>query len=94
MLAGQEGQSRDGILVDPDQAGGLADAAPLGRVLQDCRLDTAGENRKSLIVVGNRGLGAAEGEMLGSVPAAVVRGAHCDVLIVQGIQGPGRMSSG
>jgi len=47
-------------------------------------LDTAGDNPRNLIVVGNRGLGAAEGEMLGSVPAAVVREAVCDVLIVQG----------
>ena len=49
-------------------------------------LDTAGSNPANLIVVGNRGLGAAEGEMLGSVPAAVVRDAVCDVLIVQGTQ--------
>ena len=47
-------------------------------------LDTAGDNPANLIVVGNRGLGAAEGEMLGSVPAAVVKDAVCDVLIVQG----------
>ena len=47
-------------------------------------LDTAGDNPANLIVVGNRGLGAAEGEMLGSVPAAVVKDAICDVLIVQG----------
>jgi maltose/moltooligosaccharide transporter len=47
-------------------------------------LDTAGDNPANLIVVGNRGLGAAEGEMLGSVAAAVVRSANCDVLIVQG----------
>ncbi|HZG98474.1 MAG TPA: MFS transporter, partial [Nocardioidaceae bacterium] len=37
----------------------------------------------SLVVVGNRGLGAQEGEVLGSVPAEVVRNAHCDVLVVQ-----------
>jgi len=37
----------------------------------------------SLVVVGNRGLGAEEGEVLGSVPAEVVRNAHCDVLVVQ-----------
>ena len=47
-------------------------------------LDTAGNNPANLIVVGNRGLGAAEGEMLGSVPAAIVKDAVCDVLIVQG----------
>ena len=32
---GQQGQSGDRVLVDPDQAGGLADTAPLGQVLQD-----------------------------------------------------------
>jgi maltose/moltooligosaccharide transporter len=46
-------------------------------------LDTVGSNPASLIVVGNRGLGASEGEMLGSVPAQVVRNAVCDVIIVQ-----------
>jgi hypothetical protein len=35
MLAGQEGQPRHGVLVDPDQSGGLADAAALGEVLKD-----------------------------------------------------------
>jgi maltose/moltooligosaccharide transporter len=34
-------------------------------------------------VVGNRGLGAEEGEILGSVPAKIARSATCDVLIVQ-----------
>ena len=47
-------------------------------------LDAAGDNPANLIVVGNRGLGAAEGEMLGSVAAEVVKSANCDVLIVQG----------
>ena len=46
-------------------------------------LDTAGENSKNLIVVGNRGLGAAEGQLLGSVPGEVVAHAVCNVLIVQ-----------
>jgi maltose/moltooligosaccharide transporter len=46
-------------------------------------LDTVGSNPASLIVVGNRGLGAGEGELLGSVPAQVVRNAVCDVIIVQ-----------
>ena len=35
VLTGQQGQPRDRVLVDPDQAGRLADAAPLGQVLQD-----------------------------------------------------------
>ena len=55
-------------------------------------LDVAGNNPANLIVVGNRGLGAKEGDMLGSVPAAVVKGAVCDVLIVQGTQAVPRSS--
>jgi maltose/moltooligosaccharide transporter len=46
-------------------------------------LDAVGSNPANLIVVGNRGLGASEGQLLGSVPAAVVRNAVCDVLVVQ-----------
>jgi maltose/moltooligosaccharide transporter len=46
-------------------------------------LDTVGSNPANLIVVGNRGLGATEGQLLGSVPAGVVRNAVCDVLVVQ-----------
>jgi maltose/moltooligosaccharide transporter len=46
-------------------------------------LDTVGVNPANLIVVGNRGLGASEGQQLGSVPAGVVRNAVCDVLVVQ-----------
>ncbi len=46
-------------------------------------LDVVGANPANLIVVGNRGLGAATGATLGSVPGAVVRNAVCDVLVVQ-----------
>jgi maltose/moltooligosaccharide transporter len=46
-------------------------------------LDTVGSNPANLIVVGNRGLGASEGQRLGSVPSFVVRSAMCDVLVVQ-----------
>jgi len=46
-------------------------------------LDTVGANPASLIVVGNRGLGANKGQLLGSVPAAVVMNAVCDVIVVQ-----------
>jgi maltose/moltooligosaccharide transporter len=49
----------------------------------DALLRVAGNNPASLIVVGNRGLGAEEGEVLGSVPAEIVRKAVCDVLVVQ-----------
>jgi len=54
-------------------------AAPPARAL----LDAAGDNPKNLIVVGNRGLGAEEGQMLGSVPGEVVAHAMCNVLVVQ-----------
>jgi maltose/moltooligosaccharide transporter len=46
-------------------------------------LDTVGSNPASVIVVGNRGLGASEGQLLGSVPRDVVKNAVCDVIIVQ-----------
>jgi maltose/moltooligosaccharide transporter len=46
-------------------------------------LDTVGNNPANLIVVGNRGLGASQGQLLGSVPSGVVRNAVCDVLVVQ-----------
>jgi maltose/moltooligosaccharide transporter len=46
-------------------------------------LDTVGANPANLIVVGNRGLGASQGQLLGSVPSAVVKNAVCDVLVVQ-----------
>src|SRR5947207_3370504 len=46
-------------------------------------LDVVGPNPANLIVVGNRGLGAKEGQRLGSVPSKVVENALCDVLVVQ-----------
>jgi maltose/moltooligosaccharide transporter len=46
-------------------------------------LDTVGVDPANLIVVGNRGLGAQEGQLLGSVPGDVVKNARCDVLVVQ-----------
>ena len=46
-------------------------------------LDVVGANPANLIVVGNRGLGASEGQRLGSVPSNVVKNAICDVLVVQ-----------
>jgi hypothetical protein len=41
--AGQQRQPRDGVLVDPDQPGGLADAAALGQVMQDSEDLVVGE---------------------------------------------------
>lgn len=46
-------------------------------------LDVVGPNPANLIVVGNRGLGAKEGQRLGSVPSKVAENALCDVLVVQ-----------
>lgn len=46
-------------------------------------LEVAGSNPDNLIVVGNRGVGAAEGEALGEIPREVVRNAVCNVTIVQ-----------
>ena len=46
-------------------------------------LDVVGPDPANLIVVGNRGLGASEGQRLGSVPGNVVKNALCDVLVVQ-----------
>jgi maltose/moltooligosaccharide transporter len=46
-------------------------------------LDTVGSNPANVIVVGNRGLGAREGQRLGSVPREIVKNAVCDVLVVQ-----------
>ena len=51
--------------------------------LAEALLRVANRNPASLIVVGNRGLGAEEGDVLGSVPREIVRQAACDVLIVQ-----------
>ncbi|HLL67380.1 MAG TPA: MFS transporter [Micromonosporaceae bacterium] len=59
----------EGIVVEGDPAQALVDTAVL--------------NGADLIVVGNRGLGALAGTLLGSVPAEVSRAAACDVLIVQ-----------
>jgi len=46
-------------------------------------LDVVGPDPANLVVVGNRGLGASEGQRLGSVPGNVVKNALCDVLVVQ-----------
>src|SRR5262245_19809877 len=35
MSTGEQGQSRDGILVDPHQSGGLTSTAAVGEVLED-----------------------------------------------------------
>ena len=53
-------------------------AEPVEALLRVARRSPA-----SLIVVGNRGLGAHEGEVLGSVPREIVRNADCDVVVIQ-----------
>jgi len=94
--APQEGQHRD--IYGKDAARRALDSSVTGLTKQRARfieqrlvpgdpvnalLDAVGTNPANLIVVGNRGLGAAEGQVLGSVPAGVVRNALCDVLVVQ-----------
>lgn len=46
-------------------------------------LEVADSPETDLIVVGNRGLGALSGSLLGSVPGDIASRATCDVLIVQ-----------
>jgi len=46
-------------------------------------LEVAHRSPASLIVVGNRGLGAHVGEALGSVPREILKNAYCDVVVVQ-----------
>lgn len=46
-------------------------------------LQAANTKGKTLIVVGNRGLGARQGESLGVVPEKVLRSASTDVIVVQ-----------
>jgi maltose/moltooligosaccharide transporter len=46
-------------------------------------LEVAHRDHGSLIVVGNRGLGAHEGEALGSVPREILKNAYCDVVVIQ-----------
>jgi maltose/moltooligosaccharide transporter len=46
-------------------------------------LEVARRSPASLLVVGNRGYDAPDGEVLGSVSATIARNAVCDVLIVQ-----------
>jgi maltose/moltooligosaccharide transporter len=53
-------------------------------------LDAVGANPANLIVVGNRGLGASEGQLLGSVPAGVGRRAQPS----DGALGPGQTADG
>jgi nucleotide-binding universal stress UspA family protein len=49
----------------------------------DAILATAAEQGADLIVIGNRGMGALSGHLLGSVPGDIAHRAPCDVLIVQ-----------
>lgn len=46
-------------------------------------VDAVDDANRDLIVIGNRGLGALPGQLLGSVPTQVSQLATCDVLIVQ-----------
>jgi maltose/moltooligosaccharide transporter len=61
----------------------------------DAILATAAEQLADLIIVGNRGMGALAGHLLGSVPGDIAHRAPCDVLIVQTEQaaGPARLTA-
>ncbi len=59
----------------------------------DGLLQAASANEKTLIVVGNRGLGARAGETLGVVPEKVLRGASSDVIVVQTEEGEAEPST-
>jgi hypothetical protein len=62
VLPGQKGQPCDRVLVDPDQPGGLADAAPLGQVLQDRQDLVVGElgiEERRPLELGEAGLAGA-----------------------------------
>src|SRR5579862_974509 len=65
VLAGQEAVADDGVLVDADQAAGLADAAPLGDVVQDgddLVLRESGVEQGRPLAFGEAGLAGAAGE--------------------------------
>ena len=64
-------------------APGAADAVYImGYQYRGAETSTVGSTAP-LIVVGNRGLGAKQGEVLGSVPAEIVRNAVSDVTVIQ-----------
>lgn len=46
-------------------------------------LDVVGTDPTNLLVVGNHGLGAEAGYVLGNIPREVVRNAVCNVMVVQ-----------
>jgi nucleotide-binding universal stress UspA family protein len=61
----------DKLILEGDPAQALVDAADL--------------HRADLIVIGNRGLGALTGSLLGSITSEISQRASCDVLIVQSL---------
>src|SRR5262249_54023373 len=65
VLAGQAGQAPDGVLVDADQACGLADAAAVGEVLQDRQervARQAGVEQRRALAFGEAVLAATPGQ--------------------------------
>jgi nucleotide-binding universal stress UspA family protein len=69
-------------LVNSDRVRSVREIAVQGEPA-DGILATAAEQQADLIIVGNRGLNAVSGHLLGSVPGDVAHRAPCDVLIVQ-----------
>ena len=80
--AAREAMHKSVIELTSDRIRDIEQVVVAGRPAE-ALLKVAGRNRATLIVVGNRGLGATEGEALGSVPREIVRTAVCDVTIIQ-----------
>jgi len=80
--AAREAMHKSVIKLTSDRIRNIEQVVVSGRPAE-ALLKVAGQNRATLIVVGNRGLGAAEGEALGSVPSEIVRTAVCDVTVIQ-----------
>ena len=62
MSPGEPGQASDGILVDPHQPGGLADAAAVGEVLEDRQhlvVRQLGVEQRGALELGEAGLAGA-----------------------------------
>jgi len=80
--AAREAMHKSVVRLTSDRIRDIEQVVVAGRPAE-ALLKVAGRNPATLIVVGNRGLGASEGEALGSVPREIVRTAICDVTIIQ-----------
>lgn len=76
-------------LVNSDRVKSVRELAVEGEPA-DAILAAAEQVLADLIIVGNRGMGALAGHLLGSVPGDIAHKAPCDVLIVQTGQAAGQ----